>query len=264
MANTFSMDDRRHWTMNVIRKFDKFWKIKLPCPVDPVEDIYRQAYSTAEWEAMHLLRADKPNALSQSSSFSLYWTEDTSGTSQCPHATFKFGNNLVLPNFGVELDKLPQHVQGRVRHWITNVQYFRSLSQELEARCKAVMGNPTGTGSAWQTRRRKDLDPCLNTPGQLFRLWPDVQPVMMSDWKRVLQLASVKSKVPDRIGFHVLREGRKQWATPEQFLCLDSEATDTDKHRFKQINHILCMVSMADEVKDPKGYPVFHGDVWSN
>ena len=262
MANTFSMDDRRHWSMQVVRKFDKYWQIKLPCPVDPVEDIYRAAYQTREWDAMQLLKAVKPGALNNSTSFDLFWTEDKSGNSHCFHATFRFPEGMTFPNFGVQVASLPDEIQRKVRHWITNVQYFRSLSQELEARCKGVMGNPTGTGSAWMTRRRADLDPCLNTPGQLYRLWPDVQPVMMSDWKRSLQLASVKSKVPPRIGFEVYRGDRKIWASPEQFRCEDEGATPEDKKRFKQINHILCMVSMADEVKAPKGYPSFHGDVY--
>lgn len=261
MANTFSMDDRRAWPMQVVRQFDKYWQIKLPCPVDPLV-IYSAAYQPHEWEAMMRLKKDKPGTLNSSSSFNLFWTEDRSANSQCPHATIRFPGDEAYPNFGVQLDTLPDEIQRKVRHWITNVQYFRSLSQELEARCKGVLGNPTGTGNSWMTRRRVDLDPCLNTPGQLYRLWPDVQPVMMSSWKRSLQLASVKSKVPDRIGFEVWRNGHKRWASPDEFRCEDEGATPEDRKRFKQINHILCMVSIADEVPKPKGYPSFHGDVY--
>lgn len=263
MASQISMDERRFWPMYVVRKFDKYWKIKLPCPVDSMEDVYRMAYTGEEWNAMQLLRRDKVGALSQQSSFSLFWTDDRTGTSRCPHATFKFPRDEPYPNFGVDLDRLPDPVQRKLRHWITNVEYFRSLSQELEARCKGVMGNPTGTGKGWTARRRRDLDPCVNTPGQLYRLWPDVQPVMDPAWKRTIQLSSVKSRLPSHLGFEVRREERLIWSTPEQFRCESEDTLPEEKKRFKQINHILCMVSMADEVPDPKRYPTFHGDVYN-
>lgn len=258
--STFSMDDRKSWANQVTRKFSKFWQIKLPVPVDPIADIYRRAYSDKEWAAVRYLKQERPKALNVGSSFELYWTDDTSGNHKCPHITFEFPKKMTMPDIGIKLSELPTPIQNRLRSWIVSVNYFRSLQQELSARCKGVMGNPTGTGNNWQTRRRKDLDPCVNTPNQLYRLWPDCQPVMMSEWKREIQLAAMKSRLPSHVGYQVRRNGNLHWATVDGFRTTSTHSDDYERKRFAEINQILLMVSLAEGVKRPK-FPTFHGEI---
>ena len=260
---TFAMDDRRGFANMVARKFDKFWQLKLPCPVDPVEDIYRRAFTDKEWVAMRYLMQEKPKVIKNDGSFNLFWTDDTTATHKCPHVTFTF-DGLRLPEFPVRLDGLPDPIQGKVRDWITSVNYFRMLREQLLARVKGVMGNPTGEGNRNQTRTYRDLDPCVNTPKQLYRLWPEIFPLMHKHWKREVQLGSAKSRLPYSVAYRVERDGgqgfrSKRWAKPEEFRCEDAEATEYEKRSFQQINEIITMLSIAGDVAPPSNYPTFCG-----
>lgn len=261
MAATISMDDRRGFANRVGRKFDKFWQWKLPCPVDPTSQIYRQAFTDKEWGAMRYLLQEKPGTIRRADSFNLFWTDDVSATSSCPHVTFRFSKKVKLPDFPIKLDELPQEVQYHVRNWIIDVNRFRVLRDELIKRCKGIMGNPTGEGNAWHSRRRKDLDPCVNTPNQLYRIWPEIQPLMPREWKRTVQLASVKSRLPQYVSYRMHRDGQNRFVTPEEFRCEDALATDYEKRSFREINDIITMVSLAGDVPNVDNYPHFSGDL---
>ena len=259
MASQISMEDRKLFANRVGRKFDKFWQWKLPCPVDAVADIYRRAFTDKEWAAMRYLLQEKPGTIRKSDSFNLYWTDDVSTTRSCPYVTFAFGKGIKLPDFPVMLDQLPSPITQRVRTWITSVNRFRVLRNELLARVKGCMGNPTGEGESWQSRTRKHLDPCINTANQLHRLWPELQPLMLKHWKRDVQLMCVRSRLPYYVGYRMDRGGLKRWSSPEQFRCEDSFATDYEKQSFQEINDIILMLSLAGDVPHVKDFPSFHG-----
>ena len=260
----FTVDDRKMFPNEVASKFDKFWQWNLPCPVDPVADIYRNAYSDKEWVAMRYLMQQKPSALKLADSFNMFWTDDTSTRSSCPRVAFKFDEGMKLPEFNLQLDMLPNPLRGKTRDWITSVNYFRMLRKELMARVKGVMGNPTGEGEMWVNRRRADYDPCINTPNQLYRLWPEIHPLMFKHWKREVAVSSMKSSLPGQIGYRVRREPYSNavvWATPEQFRCEDGGASEYELKSWRQINEILTMVSLATEVNPVKDYPAFYGPI---
>lgn len=248
------MDDRRFFANNVGRKFDKFWKWKLPCPVDPFEDIYRTCFTDAQWNAIHLLKDTKPGMMKEDRSFNMYWADDH-------FVTFRFPDEVQLPSQGCHLDFLPDKIQRKVRVWVCSVNRFRVLRDELMRRCHGAMGNPTGEGKHYVKRSAKQLDPRVNTPLQLYRLWPEIQPLMCSDWKRDIRQMSVSARLPNRVAYRIVRDGRDIWATPEQFRCEDAGATPAEKQSFKEINMILTMVSLADNIPEPIGYPSFNGDV---
>lgn len=259
MAVQISMEDRKLFANKVSRKFDKFWQWKLPCPVDPVADIYRRAFTDKEWAAMRFLLQEKGGTIRKADSFNLFWTDDHSATSECPHVTFAFGKGTKLPDFPISLCDLPEPIQGRVRGWIISVNRFRVLRDELLSRVKGTMGNPTGRGNSWMSRKRADLDPCCNTPNQLYRLWPEIQPVMPKHWKRNIQLMCVRSRLPNYLGYMMYRNGLSRYCTPEQFRCEDEQATDYEKQSFQEINDIILMLSLASDVPQVKNYPSFYG-----
>ena len=251
---TISMDDRKGFANRVCRKFDKFWQWKLPCPVDPFEDIYRQAWTEEEWSWMNWLRERKPNTFKADTSFNMYWATDH-------YVRFTFPPGVRLPNFGVQLDNLPDPVQRKVRSWVCTVNRFRMLREELKRRVSGVMGNPNGEGNFCQQRRYRDLDPRVNTPKQLYRLWPEIQPVMLPAWKREVQLASVRSPLPKHVGYRMYRDGYNQFVTPEQFRCEDKDATKYEKQSFAELNQVFLLVSFAGDVPHVDNYPTFCGDV---
>lgn len=251
------MDDRCGFANRVGRKFDKFWQWKLPCPVDPFEDIYRASFNDEQWNAMKLLLDTKPGTMKEENSFNMYWADDH-------FVTFRFPHGIKLPSHGCHLDYLPQPVQRKVRTWVCSVNRFRVLRDELMRRCKGVMGNPTGEGKQYVKRRLANMDPRCNTPIQLYALWPEIHPMMCSEWKRDIQLmTNRKPRPPKLVGYRMIRgePSHNRFVTPEQFRCEDKEATQYEKQSFKEINMILTMLSLADHVDDPKNYPTFNGDV---
>lgn len=256
---SFTMAERKLWVHQAVRTFEKFWKYKLPVPVDPIAHIYRAAYSDKEWEALQILKTHRRPILSRKDCFDLFWTDDVSGSSKCPHVSFDFPDGIRLPYIAMRVKDLPKATQATLLTWITSVQHFRSLERELSTRCNAVMGNPTGVGNRWINRHINDLDPRVNTPGQLYRLWPEVQPLMLPHWKRSVQLASTKSPLPKRVGLEMYSsDGVMTYATPEQFRCEDRSALPDAKQRFKEINDIVLMVSLTDGVPRPD-FPAFYG-----
>ncbi len=257
---SFSMDSRCHFAGNVQRRFDKYWQYLLPPPADPVAYIYRQAFDKGEWMAMRYLKEKRPKALNLSRTFELYWTDNTDGTSKCPHVTFKFSDKMTMPTVGIKLSDLSQDVQNAFRPWICSVNRYRSLSKELRRRCQAVMGNPTGVGDTYSRRKIRDLDPRCNTPGQLIGIWPELQPFFESAWKRDIQLRSVKPRPPKRVGLivHTPDGSFDHWATPAEFHCETDAYSDTDRQRLAEINEVLVMMSIHD-VPALDDYPSFHG-----
>lgn len=260
MAKTIPLRDRPDLGRAVVQGFRKWWEHKCPVPLSTM-DLYKAAWKGQEWEAMHLLAENKPSVLAKSKTFEFYWTDDHTGTGDCPHAVFRFPKPHELPRHDVCIEMLPEREQRLMRHWVTNVQYFRSLEKEVKQRCDGLMGNPTGPYGQYLNRTTKSLDPRCNTPTQVYRIWPECQPLMPGDQKRTIQLASVKSPMPRRIGYVVNRRGREVWATPEQFRAEDPEATEIEKKRFREINHIILMASMADNIPHIEGYPSFFGPV---
>lgn len=257
----FTMDERKDFYVSIVRQFDKYWKMKLPCPVDPVEDIYRGAYSDVEWDALQTLMTSKPKALTTTEWFRLFWTDDRSNSYKCPYVMFKFdGTNY--PDAGVHVDDVPPETREKVRHWIKTVNGYRLLREELSARCNGVMGNPTGEGKYHQNRTLKWLDPKINTPKQLFALWPEIFPLLPSKWKRDIQTGTGRqSKLPDEVAYRVVRQGKQRWATPEMFRCEDDDATEHQKKMFAALNHLFTMVSLAKDLPEVQGYPRFNGPI---
>lgn len=261
MANTISMGDRRHWHNRVLRPFDKFVQWKLPFPLDPMEDIYRSYFTDKDWAAIRYLQETHPLAIKADSSFDLFWTEDRAHYNH-PHVTFRFPEGEKWPEVPVMIDKLPEHVQGILRSWITSVNQLRSLREEISCRAQGLVGNASGDpkSSFLERRRRANLDPCCNSPAQLYTIWPEAHPFFPRAWRDAVRLSSMRSRLPPRVGYKVHRDGQTYWATPEQFRCEDTYCSPAEKKRFEKINNILLMVSLAKDVPEVKNYPHVYGD----
>lgn len=254
-----SMDERKGFADRVCHKFDKFWQWKLPCPVDPFEDIYRLAWADDEWIAMNWLRERKPDTFAQHTGFRMYYGDEVKAK-----VVFKFPEGVKLPAFSVHLADMPDHVQRKVSDWLRSVNRFRLLRRNLRERVSGVMGNPNGFSGQNRfpyVRRFKDLDPKVNTPKQLYRLWPEIQPLMYPTWKRDIQLQAVKAPLPKVVGYDVVRDGRHYWATPEQFRCEDDGALEQERREFEELNLIFTMVSLASDVPHVTDYPEFSGGI---
>lgn len=260
MPSVISIEDRRRFPNTVCLQYDKFWQYKLPCPVDPVEDIYRRAFTDKEWAAMRYLMAHKPGVVVENTSFNLYWTDSTTGRGDSPHVTFSFPKTLKLPDFGVKLEALPYSIQTQVRKWIDSVNYFRRLRDELYNRVEGMMGRPntSAPGSWGRSRTARELAPHAKTPGQVYRIWPQLQPFFPTAWKDAVRTASAKSRLPEQLGY--VANAGSHYCTVEQFQCKSYDTKPEAKKRFEDINQILELMALGcDVIKKAEGYPSFHG-----
>jgi hypothetical protein len=255
---SFSMDERLSFAPDVVRAFNKYWKWKLPAPVDPMAYVYRAAYGDKEWAAMRYLYQKDRDLFSLQKSFSLFIPLGDSRSA--PHIEFYFGGDKMYPVKAVFLGELPVPVADRLVEWANKVNHYRSLQDELRRRCDGIMGNPSGEGDGWVRRYANYLDPKLNTPGQVYTLWPEIQPFLPTKWKHSVRQSTKKSRLPKYVGYRLHRPDYAEtyWATPMQFRAEDANATDEEKRRFAEINEILLLVSLAYDVPTPKLYPTFH------
>lgn len=246
----FTMDDRSTFANRVVRAYDKFMQYKLPFPLDPVADVYRKAFTDKEWVAMRYLQETRPDCVRANSCFTLYDGDDG------PQVTIRFPKgSKAYPSTKITLDQLPNEEQEVVKKWLRAGVRAKQLREDLQARCQGVMGNPTGMGDRYMKRIRKYIDPCLNNPVQLVKLWPEVQPFMNKAWRESVMLSTMKTRLPSHVGYMVSREGRNRWATMEEFRAEDKDATKEEKRRFEELNQILLMLSLAKDVPEVQDYP---------
>lgn len=249
-SKQFTMSDRGSFANRIVRSYDKFVQYKLPFPLDPVSDVYRKAFTDKEWIAMRYLQENRPDCVRANSCFTLYDGDDG------PQVTIKFPRGTTqFPSTKIMLDQLPAREQAVVGKWLRAASRLRQLREELQARCQGVMGNPTGMGDKYMKRIRKYIDPCLNNPVQLVKLWPEVQPFMCQSWREGVMLSSLKTRLPSHVGYMVHRDGVNRWATCEEFRAEDKDATKEEKRRFEELNQILLMLSLAKDIPEVQDYP---------
>jgi hypothetical protein len=239
------LQERRSFVRSVSAQFMKYAEYKLPVPVDPISDIYRAAFTEKEWIAFRYLRQSKPRCFKDHGEFNLYWTNNTSGSSACPHVAFPFPENMVAPNFGVMVQDLPEITQRKLFTWIKSMNKFRSLHDELKGRVDGLLGNVTIASSL------QDMSAGCNTPGQLYRIWPELQPFFPTEWKSVTRKASMKSRLPSHVSY--------KGCTPDTFRCRHSDCPWEEKQRFEDITDVLRRLALAVDIPRIEGYPTFFG-----
>ncbi len=258
---SISMEDRRSWPTKVTRRFTAYAQFVSPVPVDPMT-VYRLGWDDKAWAAMRYLRQENPDCLKESSNFSVFFSDDHSGRSTCPHICFRLAKNY--PDVEIDFWKLPEDMQVKLRKWAIEVKAWYSLRDELAKRLSAVFGNPL-VNVGWKPRRRDQLDPCCNTPRQLQRLWPELQPFFPDAWKDVCRTAAMRVREPYKVGYP-LKEitgalEDSDFCTPEQFRCAAPGIPQGAIERWDQINNILTMMALAEDVRTDRRYPSVYGGI---
>lgn len=253
---TISWTERTEFVHRALVKFDTFWRQKLPVPVDPIEDIYKAAYTDKGWAAIEYLIQERLDILRPGNTFELFLQhrprgEESGGTSNAPSIEFPLSPEAGLPTVDVFLSDLSGDIQSRLIEWVEQVKHYIALRGELLARCRGIVGNPYNFAIA------QPLDPCINTVSQLYKIWPESYPVFPVEWKKEFMQASGRTKLPPRIGYSVRRGNRLQFATPAAFRCEDAFATEEETKRWTEINDILTIISLTDGMTIDHQYPSF-------
>ena len=198
---------------------------------------------------------------SNGSRFTMYAiaTNRESWSNQCPHIDFHvpegwWGN--YLPNRDVLLRDLPFETQRTIIIWVKKVNYFRSLRRDLWKRLQALLGRPANA-------IQRTLHPYrCNTPGQIMRVWPELQPFFPREWKGAVRESSVRSPVP-RIGLGIQHQQtgvNLETVTGEQFRGECKSVDPRIADRFRRINEVLAMMAVAEgSVEAPQHYPSVGG-----
>lgn len=240
-----TMESRRSFVNRVLGQFDKYVEYLFPVPFDPVADVYRHSFTHKEWIALRYLMQQRPDVIQAKYSFDLYYN----GSRQ--HVTFRFPEEMTLPGQDVKVVNLPNGVRAMVEPWLVSVNYMRKLRSELHDRCNGLVGN------ALAYHRMDELDPCCNTPGQIIRIWPELQPFLGTDHKARVRQAAMKSRLPDLVGYKIEVQGALFFATPAQFQCKEWKADNDDRRRFEELSEILVKMSLMQDMPHVERYPIF-------
>ena len=250
----------------VAKHFDKYCEITNPVKFDALHDIYKEAFTRKEWNALEVLLGTNlgKECLSLSSSFELYLpATDPKRTQQHQrrHITFGFPDNVLRPGLDLEYMELNPDAQARLDMWIKKTMNLKTLRQELWHRCDRLLdwgwesNKSYSPGNGW--RGGPEPGQGCNTPGQVYRIWPELLPFLPVEGRDMVRNASVKSRLPDTI---------MDYGTVEQFLCIEPRTNNDgdeqskeelafERRKFEALSHILTQMSLMMDVPHVRGYP---------
>lgn len=235
----FTKSFRDSFASRVCRHFDKYSEITNPLTFSPLHDLYMGAYTAEQWKAMNLLAMSEfgRHCLASGKSFELY-LPGAAGLKQYQrsHVSFRFDDEVPRPPLNLEYIDLPEVVKEKVSVWTRKALGLKTLRTELWMRCNSLVAenkwSPTST---------------CNTPGQVVRIWPELQPFMPSEYRDRVRGSSVRSKLPSGL------QGKHN--TVAKFQCTAYDCDPQAKRTFEALSHILIQMSLMMEVAHDKTYP---------
>lgn len=266
-SGRFSKEYRDSFGNKIAAHFDKYSQITNPVTFCALTDIYRPAFSRKEWTSMCRLLETKlgKNCLTRGQSFELRLPGKPGESSwQRKSITFRFPDGRKRPGLDIEYADLEPAVQQNLDAWLKKAISLKELRKELWRRCDRLLdfgwesqvhfGNNGWRGAPTPGQG-------CNTPGQVYRIWPELLTFMGADTVAKVRGAHVKSKLPDFI---------LDYGSAEQFRCeslwfhdgnLDGDQGYTDeemkfeKRKFDALTHILVQMSLMMDVDHVKHYP---------
>lgn len=257
-SGRFTRSYRDSFATRVCSQFDKYAQIKNPVTFNPIDDVYRHFFSTDDWEAINqLLSTDQGKKyLKLASRFELYLpVEDGKKQSwQRKRIGFRFADEVWRPAPDIEFDQLPANVQDKIRSWTIKAIALKKLRGELWRRCNALVND------CWEPHRGRPTPGMgCNTPNQIVRIWPELQPFMGGECKDAIRNANVRSRLPSSIyGFGTIEQFRCEaqlFYDRDQTDPLSEEEMKLERRKFEALTEILVQCSLLIDVKHVSGYP---------
>lgn len=258
----FSNDFRGGFANRVCRHFDKYCEITNPVEFHVVDDVYQKAFKKKAWNAMNLLLESKfgRKCLQRGNTFDLYLPGKAGARKhERTHITFGFPDKKRRPDMEIEFYDLHPDVQEHLNAWVKKAVGLRELRKRLYRRVDDLVDcewdDWAGTDSRGNRRGGPTPGVGCNTPGQMYRIWPELLPFLSADLRGTVRNASVKSRLPGRIS---------NWGTVDQFLALEEQEEQTveelayDRRIFDALTHILVQMSLMMDVPHDDAYPDIH------
>jgi len=258
----FKKEFRDCFANRVTKHFDKYCEITNPVKFDALHDIYKEAFTSREWSAMDILLGTSlgQECLEASDSFILNLPSASGDIHGQRRVTFGFSDGIKRPCLNLEYSELNADTQAKLDMWVKKTLNLKILRQELWHRCDRLLDwgwerNRSYGANGWYGGPEPGQG--CNTPGQVYRIWPELLPFLPVDDRGNVRNASVKSRLPDVI---------IGYGTVEQFLCKQhsyndegEEQSDEElafaRRKFDALTHILVQMSLVIDVPRVRGYP---------
>ena len=256
----FNRDFRRNIASRVCRHYDKYCEFTNPVEFNVLEDVYKVAFKRKHWEAMNLLLDSKfgKQCLYTSGSFELMVSGDKKwGSGSRTHITFPFPDDKPRPGMRIEFDKLAPEAYDRIAPWVRKAVAYKKLRRVLHARVHSLFNCDWDKYKAYDSytgNHRGGPTPGTgcNTPGQVYRMWPELMAFMPADIRDKVRGASTKSRLPTYF---------RGYGNPQQFLTLEKYEQESDeellqdRRMFEALTHILVQMSLMTDVPGVPNYP---------
>lgn len=203
----------------MINRYTPYWHAVHPLTFDPIELIYRAAFEEDEWEALQLLRQRRGEVINSSRTFDFHpsmISDIEGGVPKDARVAFYLPDDM--PKVSIKDTALPQTNLREIFKWIIVAYRHKAEREALRSMVYKLMH-----GSY------------INTPGQLFHVWPGLVAHLDSRYRGVMRKRRCNSQLPvvwtaDRI----------------------AEFQSTDE--FERLDHILAVLALTNYEKTDE-YP---------
>jgi hypothetical protein len=212
---------RRTFPWAVTDKFREYVAMIHPFPFDPVEDLYRYAFTDQAWASLRYLREERPEMLNANS-----------------HFTFDIGAlsfdvyfyDEELPHIHFDITSIPSEKRPAMVQWFKDRVHFKELEERLDARLRALVG---------------EIDGACNTYGQVARVWPALVPFFEDN---------ARDSIIDRKAQSAVYKTIEGYGSVEAFRGEDVCAPTEDDF-FAELDYLLVGMSLHGKMEGRAGYP---------
>ena len=216
----FRKQYRKLFVAGMANKYLTYWHTVHPLTFDPIELIYRRAFTDKEWSALQLLRERRGEVIKSHSFFEFHPSSVRGiegGIPETAHISFHLPEDM--PSISIADNELPPKHLREILRWTIIAYRHKAEKMRLRSVVNFLMCNST-----------------INTPGQLLHVWPGLVSHLSAEYRSVLRLRKNKSQPP------------YGW-TPKRI----AEFQGSDE--FERLDHVLTVLSLTDYKKDDN-YPV--------
>jgi hypothetical protein len=231
-----------HIRSHTIRAYQLYVQRAHPFDFDPIEDIYRHAFTEEQWNALQTvlkLSSLRDTGFKYATSFQLIVRDHEERGGELPKETM-WPDWLsipvpvdTVPNLygGVPISALPDSTRVRLERWIKRGYVFDQGENKLDSVLSSILREAT-------------------TVGHVVRLWPVLQRFLGDYARKAVENRKARSPIPPgAFEYYLDRNGEwKRGGLKPQF----------DMRRYATIERILLGAALL-EGKPSAKYPTFYG-----
>lgn len=187
----FNKDYRTRVVRQIKERYRCYWHSMHPRTFTSRE-LYKVGFAKEEWEALLLLRSNRKEVIQSGGQWT--YNLDLSAMLDLPDyvpgkPTLTFDNKKGWPTLDIQEQEFPVEIQEKMRDWVLTAYQYENDSNILGEKLAELIKLD------WDYERDRDVA-IVNTPGCLYRIWPELLPFLDSGDRHVLRNKKVKSPLP--------------------------------------------------------------------